>query len=296
MEWTPSTLCTANALGGAIKSAAQSTFTTQVNDAVKSGTISIAFHFIGLPDLAGRNASAVVLGGLLGTPVAGTGYDGTSDLDWWYTTDPLSIDANRRPTAMLDGTISNGALAAGPGHLTISLSLGGAATRLSLSQVRLRATVGATSAPLVGTSPRGHLVSEHLDPSLRSFETLTAGELCANVSAASLATAPVPATLVSGGSTACSEGYTTSNSLLDVIAGGCHVFFITAIGATQPDAVDAQAPAAGAGGPYQLVANSSHAVSSCKDHTGASVPLAACLAAAAYSSAFHFTTDRVILK
>src|SRR5262249_26541959 len=35
MEWAPSTLCPANALGGAIKSAAQGTFTSKVNDAVK---------------------------------------------------------------------------------------------------------------------------------------------------------------------------------------------------------------------------------------------------------------------
>src|SRR5262249_19626683 len=137
---------------------------------------------------------------------------------------------------------------------------------------------------------------EHLDPALQSFASLTDGEMCANVSAASLAHVPAPADLISGGSNACSEDYSADNSLLDVFVSGCKVFLFTAIKSTQPDTVDDQATAAGAGGPYRLSKNAAKVVTGCQDKNGATVPLDACLSAAAYSSAFQFETDRVILK
>ena len=55
--------------------------------------------------------------------------------------------------------------------------------------------------------------------------SLTNGELCGNLSAASLAGAPVPQTLQSGGSQPCDEGYTTSNHMLDVLVNGCTTFY-----------------------------------------------------------------------
>ena len=55
------------------------------------------------------------------------------------------------------------------------------------------------------------------------------------------------------------------------------------------------APVAGAGGPYKFTATSGH-VTGCTDKHGASANLQTCLAAAAYSSAFKFGTDRVIAK
>ena len=126
------------------------------------------------------------------------------------------------------------------------------------------------------------------------------GLLCGNISAASLATVPIPTTLATGGSTACSQGYATTNSLLDVLVGGCTVVIFSAINATQPDQIDPSQPAAGAGPAYTLV-ESGKAVTSCKDKSGTSFTkpstgFTECLAAAAYSSYFQFTSDRVIMK
>ena len=88
---------------------------------------------------------------------------------------------------------------------------------------------------------------EHLDRALTTFASLTNGELCGNISAASLATAPAP--LQSGGASACDEGYGASNHMLDILVRGCTTLgIITIIAPTQPDKVDASMPAAGAGG------------------------------------------------
>ena len=44
--------------------------------------------FLGLDDLTGtQSTTPFSLGFLHATPVAASGYDGNSDIDWWYTTD-----------------------------------------------------------------------------------------------------------------------------------------------------------------------------------------------------------------
>jgi len=83
--------------------------------------------------------------------------------------------------------------------------------------------------------------------------------------------------------------------MLDVLVGGCTVLgFVVVITPTQPDQVDPVMPVAGAGGPYKLSENSQHQVTTCRDKNNTVVTLSTCLAAAAYSSFFKFTTDRVI--
>lgn len=303
MRFDTDVYCTANALGGAVGQGVQSTLQGQIGTAVKNGGITLAFAMLGLDDLTGTNAAAFKLGALSGAPFAappGQIYDGTSDLDWWYRADAAGLDLHRAPRAQLDASIASKTLSAGPGNLNIPLSFGGGPLTLSASSVRVHANVGAASKPLSTTaSTPGHLAAEHLDPGLVSFEGLSNGELCANASAASLAAVPAPASIQQGGgSNACSESYTSANTMLDVLVGGCHVFFgiITAISKTQPDQTDPAAPPAGAGGPYSLGVGSGSSVSSCTDHSGATVDLSTCLRAAAYSSFLTFTTGRVILK
>jgi cysteine-rich repeat protein len=293
--------CTVNALGKAISSAASGQVQKPIDDGVAAGTMNIMFQFLNLDDLSGVADPAIVLGGLNGSVVTGTGYNGTSDLDWWYTADPLSIDSARKPTATLNGNITARTLNAGPGNMTLTVVLSGATVPLSLSSTRVRATTTTANKPLASTgAPPGHLASENLDPTLTSFPTMANGELCGNVSAYSLSKIPAPAAVLAGGSTACTEGYTASNSLLDVIVGGCTVKIIisvTAISPTQPDQSDPTAPVAGAGPLYKLVPGAGKAITSCKDKTGATVPdLTTCLKSAAYSAFFKFTTDRVIIK
>ena len=52
-------------------------------------------------DLSGTSG-AVVMGSLSGSPAVRptpARYDGTNDLDWWYTVDPTTVDGNRNPLA-----------------------------------------------------------------------------------------------------------------------------------------------------------------------------------------------------
>ena len=300
MQFGTGSFCTVNALGSAIGSLAQSKVQAQIDAGVASGSMTMAFQFLGLADLSGTNAASVSLAAVTGTPAPAPPmrhYDGAHDLDWWYAVPATDLDALRVPKAQLAGQIRAKSLTAGPGSMALSLSLGSGPVSLAASGVRLRADVGPSTAPTASTAATpGHAPGEHLDPALRSFDSLVNGELCGNVTAGSLAQVPAPAAVQSGGSTACDEGYRPSNSMLDVIVRGCTIYgFLTAIAATQPDQVNPGARAVGAGGPYRLSASGA-SVDGCRDVSGASVDLALCLRAAAYSSFLSFASGRVVLK
>jgi len=297
MQWTTDTYCTANALGGAIGGAAQATIQSSLDASIKAGGTSVLFKFLDLDDLTGTVDPSIKLGPVGGSPVSGAGYSGTSDLDWWYKVDPTSIDSTRTPTAQLNGKIVSKVLDAS-GNMKVSLSFGSGPVQLSLSSVRVRATLGAATKPTIASSskPPGHFTFENVDPALTSFATSTNGLLCGLVSAESLASVPAPDAVLAGGTTACSEGYTKSNSLLDVLVGGCKVaLLLVAVKPTQPDASDAGAAAVGAGAPYTLTL-AGNSVTGCKDKSGATADLKKCLASAAYSAYFKFTSDRVIIQ
>ncbi len=307
MQFGTDMFCTVNQLGSAIASVAQGELQTSLDDGVLDGSISIMFKTLGLDDLSGTTDPQIELGALGGAPFIPMGamYNGTADLDWWYVTDTLSIDANRNPLEKLAGAINAKVLTAGPGNLTLAIILADTPARLKMSNARLLASVGAVSTPLSSAGdPPGHLASENLDPALQSYTTNGqpndngAGKLCGNVTAASLAQVPAPANLIVGGALACGQGYTAANSLLDVLIGGCTVFgFVTAINVRQPDQADPGASVAGAGHPYTLQRNAmTKAVNGCRDKNMVSVDLDTCLNAAAYSSFFKFATDRVIAR
>jgi cysteine-rich repeat protein len=304
MQFGTDSYCTANALGAAFSSSlAQQQQQAAIDAAVANGSATTAFQFLQLADLTGTSAPQVALGVLAGAPVAGTGYDGTSDLDWWYTIEAASLDAGRLPVALIPGTISAGVLDAGPGALPLGLPLGARATPFVLSNARLTVAIGAASAPLASTGgPPGHLAAEQLEPALVSFATMGqpnatgAGKLCGVLSAAALAGQPVPAAAQGCTVTTCSQCYTASNTMLDLLVSGCTGLIGTLIKATQPDAADPGAAVAGAGAPYSLSVNTQHSVVGCKDKNGADAPLPACLAAAAYSCSFQFATDRIVAK
>ena len=307
--------CTINALGHlALTSTGLGQLQPSLDTDVATGVTNIIFDFAGSgatpADLTGTTG-AVTLGPLNGHPVNpdGGAYSGTSDLDWWYTVDPASIDGTRKPLSTLPGTYTNKTLNAGPGRVSLSLTLSGSAAILSMWNVTLRAAIGANAALKTSTGmPPGHLASEHDVAGLTTFGNAgvgangPAGELCGNITAKSLAGVAVPAKIAKGGTTSCSEGYVVgTNSLLDVLVGGCHVFFIAAVNATQPDQTDSTVTfPAGTKPNYKLSASSTttHVVDTCTDSSapGKSVPLATCLTGTAYSSAFQFQTDRVIVK
>ena len=294
-------VCTPNRFGSAFTPTAQGQLQAVINQNVASGAISILFAMLGITDLSGANQPSFHIGVLSGTPAAapmGTTYNGASDLDWWYTPDPAVIDANRVPLDQLSASISSSALTAGPGTLTIPSLIGTPPANVTMSNAVVKATAGAASTPLASSNqgPPGHLASENLDPALTSYAGMSAGSLCGGMDASSLAAIPIPGSLLSGTSK-CTENYPAAASFLDVMLGGCKVFagFIPVINPTQPDTSDPNLPAAGAGAPYTLFQTNLQ-VTSCHDKNGTTVPLAACLASAAYSSYFKFTSDRVIIK
>jgi hypothetical protein len=300
MQFVTDSVCTTNALGAAIGSAARTTLQNELDASVASGSLTMAFQLLALADLTGTNAASFKLGGVTGTPApapAGKTYDGAHDLDWWYSVAAKDLDARRVPLAQLDGKIVSKVLTAGPGRMNMTVVLGGGPVQLAASGVKLRADVGSASAPIQsqGGTP-GHLAAENLDPGLVSFNSLGNGKLCGNVSAYSLQQVPAPLAVQSGGSTPCDQGYTSAHSMLDVVVRGCTVYaIVTAVAPTQPDQIDPASPAAGAGGLYKLSAASGK-VDTCKDKSGAVVDLQTCLKAAAYSTYMQIATGRVILK
>jgi cysteine-rich repeat protein len=305
MQFSTDGVCAANALGGAIVlSYAQTQLQTGLTNGVNSGSISILLTLVGATDSPGTNQSGLVVGVLGGAPEQPAGspsYNGSSDLDWWYLPDSASVNASGEPTAKLAANASGGVLSAGPGSFTLPLTIGAGVTQLGMSAATLHALIGSNSAPTESTTglPPGYLPSQHLSPNFRSVETTgstdvsQAGTLCGNVSAASLATALLPSSVTQG---CTSPTYTASNTILDLIIGGCSFFGVTAVTATQPDKVDSSQPIAGAGAPYTLSASSGVTVDTCKDKSGAKVNLDKCLAAATYSSYFKFATDRVLIR
>jgi cysteine-rich repeat protein len=315
---TTDSYCTTNALavnpGGAITAPGLSVVQAQNANDIATGITSVIFKFMGTggqpADLTGTTGS-VVLGSLAGIPDfadAGTAYNGNSDVDWWYAVDPTMVDTSRNPLTTLSGTFSGKTLNAGPGRITIKVDLSGSPARLDLWSAKLRVAIGADSTPMVATGgmPPGHVASENLAPNLSTFETAgvggsgPTGELCGNISAASLAGVVTPSTIAIGGSQACSENYGPTTSMLDVLVQGCTVTGTVIISATQPDQRDTTVTfPSGTKAPYVLSASgSSHVIDTCKDSSSSpqTVPVVTCKNAYAYSAAFMFQTDRVIVR
>jgi len=293
VQYGTDNVCANNAFGGAIGSLVQTPLETELSKAVASGSLSILMEELGTADLSGADQTSVQFGFLNATPVDADGgsYNGASDLDWWYTPSPSSL-SNGVPTSQMTGSISGGVLTLGPAPLAFQL---GSGSPVAMSNLVIQAAVGPVSTPTESTngSTPGHLASENLDPTLQSFSSLGAnspGTFCGNVSAASLQSTALPSVV----SQYCS-GYTATNTLLDLLVSGCSYVGVTAVAPTQPDQVDSSKPQAGAGGPYSFTADSNtHVVNGCTDKNGATATLSTCVAAAAYSAYFQFSTDRVM--
>jgi len=207
----------------------------------------------------------------------------------------------RVATTKMSGSISSGTLTVGPTEVNFKLNFVGVPVTMDMVGTTLKLTAGTSTKPTAsaGGTP-GHLAAEHLDSTLMSFATTTAGELCGNTTAKSLADTTVPSALLSGFGSKCDANYTTANTLLDVYISGCHNLFggqlVTAN--TQPDGARV------AGDVYLFTANASHQVVSCTKN-GNPDTLTDCEANATYSTwaklvdpqtASTPSTDRVIAK
>jgi cysteine-rich repeat protein len=306
IQYSTSTFCPNNALGlsigsGWVASIAQSTLSSDLTTSVNAGTTTIEWKFMGITDLTGTSQpSGLAIGTLSGAPAAapaGVTYDGGSDLDWWYTTAGSTIDGNRNPLSLTPATFDAKVLKATNGSMIVTISLAGQASTLALSGVSIQANIGGVSTPTASTSGQtpGHLAGEHLDPAVQCFASMNNGLLCGNISAESLSQVPVPSALETGFA-ACTNmpNYNAMNHLLDVLVVGCKKGASAAIiSPTQPDQLTPSAPA---GASYKFTADpTTHVVNGCTNN-GVATPLATCLANAAYSGFFGFTSDRVIAK
>jgi cysteine-rich repeat protein len=303
LKFLTGSLCPDNAFGAAFEGTAQTALQAILNERVANGSLSLLLAFRGLDDLTGNSNESLSLGVAYGAPSAAPNYDGKSDLDWWYTPAAGQADSSGVLYSNSTASIVAGVLNANPGSILLPLF---GEQPISLSSTKLRLHLGASSEPLAssGVAP-GHLASEHLRPGLVSFASGgpqppgngDPGQLCANISAASLSALPIPAAYAIGGASSCKEDYSAARTFLDLLVGGCTVSGDELVLPTQPDQADPDAPEGGAGAPYRFTTNPmSHAVTGCRDKFNMSVTLATCLKAAAYSSAYRLKTGRVIIK
>lgn len=298
-QFTPGGLCDKNALGAAITPDAQETIQATWDAPILDGSLSIVFKFLGLDRAIGPNTDAPFqLGFVNAAPIRPApdtdGYDGTTDLDWWYLREPGSVDASEVPKVKLAGRLDHGHLTAGPGTISLKLLFALSPAQVTLYHAVVDAQIdGPVSKPMVAAdaAPRGHLASEHLDPALETFTTSSVGAMCSDVSVQSLFDTPIP-DLLQG---VCTEddGQTPvfsleTNKLLDLFIVGCKVFGLPGFVTTQPDgSLD--------GAVYHFDADPvTHTVATCT-RDGAPAALADCLAQATYSSSFKFTSDRVVI-
>jgi cysteine-rich repeat protein len=289
--------------GGTTYQGSRTMISQAIDNGVADGSISVVYDMRGTDDLSGTSDTSVSVGVITGSPGTSTSstYDGTSDLDWWYTTDPTSVDASRLPVHTLNGAISGRTLNAGPGEILVRVSFVGVAVTMDLFDTTLQADIGTSGAITLssnGMTP-GHLASEHDVPSLTSYLTMghtrttcptgqlapcPTGEMCGSTTAQSLYNVLVPAALTNY----CP--YDTTNTLLDVYISGCTAFsFFPQIKKTQPDT-------SRDGHVYTFQVDSTKHVNGCKKDGVTQSSLTGCLANAGYTSLFQFTSDRVIAK
>ncbi len=298
LQFTTDSFAPSNAIGTSIGSAARSSIQGLISTEISTGSISLLFEMPGLTDLTGTNQASMQIGVVNAVPVIQAGnpatYSGTSDLDWWYKPNAGELDGNGVPKNQVSGSITSSVLQAGPGPVTMVPNPISQTGQLAMSGVDFMANIGSSSHPLISSNgyPPGHLPSENIDTALVSFASMGGGGIKGNVSAASLANTPVPSILFST-----DQGYTASNSMLDVFVGGATTLsgLVRIISAVQPDQSDPGMPVAGAGPPYTFFADpTTKAVDVCVDKNNDTVDLTTALNSAAYSVYFTFTTDRVI--
>jgi len=305
LQWAHDTFCTKDVLLEAILNAGignvHGTLQGDVNTYVTNATDNVIFKYFGITDLTGQSGMASVGSYNATLTSAYTGaFTGNADLDWWYALDATTAGGSplfTPSTKESAGTFTGGVLNAAGGHVLVS-AFGTALLDLANIKLQLPIASPATKPTASTGAPPGHLAGENLDPALTSFKTAggtnttPTGLLCGDTTAISLAATPVPSQLQSN----CQQNFTAANNMLDVFVDGCTNLLVgTIINVTQPDQVNPDAPPVGAGGLYtfQLTGNK---VTGCKDKSGMTVALAACEAAAAYSTYFKIAVDRVILK
>jgi cysteine-rich repeat protein len=224
---------TGNALGTkALQALAVNQFNSSLMTSINGGVLNALTQFLGLSDLTGKNATGFSIGIVDGTidPAKGAWPAGPAPEDWHFFADPAGINMGL-PTSQLTNAVStNGAITAGPNTVQLTLNLGQGPVPLTLNNAKISGTVTTASVP--GDLP----ANLKLQAGLMVLDGVTAtgnGQgLCGDVTVGSLSKVPAPMMLVGG---LCTQGYTATNSLLDVLVSGCTTILGAVVSPTQPD-------------------------------------------------------------
>jgi cysteine-rich repeat protein len=297
--------CTKNSFKSAFTAVGGDQLNQQLAGGDGTGTTAL-FTLIGLEDPTGTSDGSLAIGTFLADPVdAQSPAFATTPLDWWYRTiDDGSLDAQRRPIALIPGSVEKKLFQAGPGRAVVSATLNARTVRIDVADVVMRGSIGAATLPMSqsGSAPSGVAAALGLDPSLLAFEStgsddvLLANQLCAVLPARSVDRIPFPERFTGTSLAACREGYPKGASLLSVLLHGCTVVGVPAVLPTQPDSTVSDVPAPGAGGPYSFASTPGGGITACVDARGARVDLEQCFAAAGYSVSINFGTRRVVVR
>src|SRR5208283_1881221 len=120
---TTDSSCANNELGHtAFTSTALTQFNSSLSASIGAGTANQFFIFTGLTDLTGVSPQSGIQVGMIDgtlTDAYTTGFSGSSDLDWWYTFDPASVNASNVPLSQITASIVGSVLTAGPGTINV---------------------------------------------------------------------------------------------------------------------------------------------------------------------------------
>src|SRR5262249_6467306 len=90
-----------NAFGRAFTGPVQPQIQQVISSSIADGSRSLLFKMPGLTDLTGTNTPSLQIGVVNAAPIIDganpTVYSGVSDLDWWYTPNPIEVDSQGVP-------------------------------------------------------------------------------------------------------------------------------------------------------------------------------------------------------
>jgi len=234
-----------------------SIFNQLLQDGINKGTTNIMAQVLYISDLTGASdASGFSVGVFSGAPDPQKGtWPGTSaanqPIDWWFLVNQTRVDANGLPTGILpQGTLISRNLTAGPGTVSMDLTLNGSPFIATVQHAMVGASINSSPPPNAPPTPPP---KNGLAAGTQVFQTIDGGSgegICGDIPVESLATIPIPSELAQGGAYACGacgnpsyppcpNGVATPScgSLLDVLVGGCVVtaVCVTAVKPEQPD-------------------------------------------------------------
>lgn len=233
----------------------------QLADSIKAaqrgGAGNLMFAIPGLDDLTGTNDADIevgILGADLDPRRASTWTP--SAIDWWFVGRPTGIDSSDNLLHVLSGGITSSVLLVGPNRVDLHVVSGTTPSIFDSRDTMFRAKVLDTPAPDVPAPPpsalgAGLVVFQEMDAMGSDMG------LCGALTVQSLADIQIPSDFQFDGRVSCQANsecgpadqenftrrYDATNTMLDLVVGGCRVLCSPAVVPTDPDVgVNGNAP------------------------------------------------------